>query len=97
LERRASARIPYTDGGYANIPNVIAGLQRISVKNVRDGLSKGQNGSAPLTSFEQVAVSGVRFTLVGIGGGAQTTSTLRASLALIQQFQTAVTRGHSCR
>ena len=82
--------IPYTDGGYANIPNVIADLQYLGIKNVRDGLSNGQNGSAPLTSFEQVAVSGVRFTLVGIGGGAQTTSTLQANLALIRQFQTAV-------
>ncbi len=75
--------IPYTDGGYAKIQNVIEDLQYLGIKNVRDGLSNGQNGSAPLTSFEQIAVSGVHFTLVGIEGNAQTTSTLQASLALI--------------
>ena len=80
--------IPYTDGGYVNIANVVADLKYIGVNQVRDGLSNGEYGSAPLSSFVSLAQQGVQFTL--IVGGSLTTATLQAKLALIDALNTAV-------
>lgn len=42
--------IAYTDGGYASLSNDSADLAYLGLKNVRDGVSDGVNGSAPLSS-----------------------------------------------
>ncbi|WP_428374993.1 carbohydrate-binding domain-containing protein [Lichenicoccus sp.] len=82
--------IPYTDGGYANLANDAADLAYLGITNVRDGISNGANGSAPLSSFITLAKQGIKFTFVIAGGGAVTTASLRAQLALIDQVNEAV-------
>ena len=79
--------IPYTDGGYVNISNVISDLQYLGVNQVRDGITDGQNGSAPLSSYIAMAKAGVHFTIVV---QASTTAQLDSTLTLIDRLQTAV-------
>ncbi|HEY3697178.1 hypothetical protein, partial [Phenylobacterium sp.] len=78
--------IPYTDGDYANISNVVSHLQYLGINQIRDGVTNGQNGSAPLSSFIAVAKAGIQFTFVI---QASTTADLTASLNLIDQVQKA--------
>ena len=85
-----NTHLPYTDGGYANVSNVIADLAYLGVHAVRDSISDGQNGSAPLQTYETVAASGVKFTFLSACGGSQTDQTLAATLSLIAQVQATV-------
>jgi hypothetical protein len=78
--------IPYTDGGYANLSNVLADLRYLGLNQVRDGLTDGQNGSAPFASFETLAKAGVQFTFVA---QASTSAELSALVALYDQLQQA--------
>jgi hypothetical protein len=86
----ADAHIPYTDGGYANVANVLADLQYLGISQVRDGITNGQNGSAPLSSYITLAKAGVHFTFVV---QATTPAELNAQLGLIDQVQAAAPGG----
>jgi Ca2+-binding RTX toxin-like protein len=78
--------IPYTDGGYANISNVLSDLQYLGVHTVRDGITDGENGSAPLSSYIALAKAGVQFTFIVV---ASSDADLSRQLGLIDQVQTA--------
>ncbi len=80
--------ILYTDGGYANIGNIIADLQYLGVNNVRDTITDGTGGSAPLSSYETIAATGVQFCFGISGPGQQTTSGLTAQMGLIETVAT---------
>jgi len=82
--------IPYTDGGYASLGNDAADLAYLGLNNVRDGVSDGTNGSAPLSSYITLAQQGIKFTCVVAGGGALTTASLQAELGLYDQVNKAV-------
>ena len=85
-----NTHLPYTDGGYANLGNVLADLAYLGIHNVRDSISNGQNGSAPLQSYLSIAESGARFTFLSACGGSQSDATLAATLGLVEQVETAV-------
>jgi hypothetical protein len=78
--------IPYTDGDYANINNVVSHLQYLGINQVRDGITNGQNGSAPLQSYITAAKAGIQFTFIVV---ASNTAELTAQLDLIEQVQKA--------
>jgi len=82
--------IAYTDGGYASLSNDSADLAYLGLNNVRDGVSDGVNGSAPLSSYITLAQQGIKFTCVVAGGGALTTAGLQAELGLYDQVNKAV-------
>jgi hypothetical protein len=82
-----NTHIPYTDGGYANISNVIADIAYLGIDETRDTISDGANGSAPLSSYIAVAQAGVKFTIIV---SATTTAGLQANLALVEQLNEAV-------
>jgi hypothetical protein len=82
-----NTHIPYTDGGYANLTNVIADIKYLGITQVRDGISNGDGGSAPISSFITVAQSGVHFTFIM---EVTTTAELQADLALVDQVNEAV-------
>ena len=79
--------IAYTDGGYANLQNVIADLNYLGINQVRDGISDGENGSAPLSSYIALAEAGIKLLhhLQCDRHG-----DLNAMLGLINQVETAV-------
>ena len=85
-----NTHIAYTDGGYANVANVEADLAYLGITNVRDGISNGAAGSAPLSSYIALAKDGIKFTFLIGAGGAVTTASLQAQLALIDQVNKAV-------
>jgi hypothetical protein len=82
-----NTHIPYTDGGYANISNVIVDIRYLGIDQVLDGISNGYAGSAPISSFITVAQSGVHFTLCL---NATTTGGLQADIALVDEVNEAV-------
>jgi hypothetical protein len=82
--------IPYTDGGYANLNNVTADLAYLGIWNVRDGISQGQGGSAPLSSYIWLANKGVKFTFLSGSGGSWTDATLQEFLWQVDQVNEAV-------
>lgn len=82
--------IPYTDGRYADLSHDAADLAYLGVHNVRDSVSDGASGSAPLSSFITLAQKGVKFTFLVSGGGAMTTASLQAELKLFDQINKAV-------
>lgn len=84
------ASIPYTDGGYANIANVAADLNYLGISEIRTGITNGQNGSAPLSSYIALAQNGVKFTICLFAGGTLTTASLQSQLALVAQLNSAV-------
>ena len=84
-----ATHIAYTDGGYANLSNVQADLGYLGVTELRDGISNGENGSAPLASYIQLAKAGEKFTFV-VGGGASTTASIQYTLNTIEQLEAAV-------
>jgi len=82
--------IPYTDGGYANLNTIAADLAYLGVWNVRDGISQGIGGSAPLSSYIWLANKGVKFTFLTGSGGTWTDATLQGFLGLVDQVNEAV-------
>ena len=78
--------IAYTDGGYANVPNIINDLNYLGVDQIRDGISNGVNGAAPLQSYFSIAQAGNHFTFIS---PASTSAGLSAQLGLIDQVQQA--------
>ena len=85
-----NTHIPYTDGGYANINNVASDLAYLGIDNVRDLITDGSNGSAPLSSYISLAQQGVKFTILLSTGGNLTTADLDSQLSLVQQLIAAV-------
>jgi hypothetical protein len=79
--------IPYTDGTYSNLPTVISDLKYLGIHQVRDGITNGQNGSAPLSSYITLAQAGIQFTFVMV---ASSTADISAELNLINQLEVAV-------
>jgi hypothetical protein len=57
-----NTHIAYTDGGYANLTKLVQDLRFLGITNVRDGISAGASGSAPLTSYVGLARAGAKFT-----------------------------------
>jgi cellulase (glycosyl hydrolase family 5)/fibronectin type III domain protein len=84
-----NAPIPYTDGGYANITNVVSDMAYLGIHHIRSGISNGAGGSAPLTSFETIASAGIHFCAGSFAGGTQTTTTLAAMQTLWDTLNTA--------
>ena len=85
-----NTHIDYTDGGYANVGNVLADLQYLGITQVRDEISNGANGSAPLSSYIYLAQQGIKFTFCVETGGAVTSASLESVLSLIDQVNEAV-------
>ena len=79
--------IPYTDGGYVNLGNVVADLHYLGITQVRDSLSDGSNGSAPLSSDIYLAQQGIKFTTIV---ETSTTAGLNYALSLIDRVNEAV-------
>jgi len=86
----------YTDGEYANVPQVIQSLQYLGITAVRDGISDGYdpisgqyNGSAPLSTYLTLAQAGVKFNFLTFAGGAVTSTALTGQLDLMQQVEAA--------
>src|SRR3954454_23321823 len=72
--------IAYTDGGYANVANIVNYLKYLGVDQIRDGISNGLNGSASLQAYFSIAQAGNHFTFVA---PASTSAELSATLGLI--------------
>ncbi len=85
-----NTELPYTDSNYANLTNVLDDLDYIGLTNVRDGISGGQNGSAPIGTFIGLAQDGIKFTFSIASGGNLTTATTQATLHLIDEVNEAV-------
>lgn len=85
-----NTHLPYTDGGYANVSNVLSDLNYLGISNVRDSITDGQNGSAPLSTYVTLAQAGVKFTLLSDVGGSVTTASLQSEVNLMAQLQAAV-------
>ena len=83
----ANVHTPYTDGGYVNITSTINDLKYLGITQVRDGISDGLNGSAPISSYITLAKAGIKFDFVVEGAS---TADVRAEFALIDQVAAAV-------
>ena len=79
--------IPYTDGGYVNLGNVVADLQYLGITQIRNSLSDGSYSSAPLSSDIYLAKQGIKFTTFV---ETSTTAGLNYILSLIDQVNEAV-------
>jgi hypothetical protein len=79
--------IGYTDGTYANVGMVISDLNYLGLHEVRDGITDGAGGSAPLSSYIAIAQAGIQFTFVI---QATDNADLAAQLGLIDQVEAAV-------
>jgi hypothetical protein len=83
----ANTHISYTDGGYDNLTNVAADLQYLGINQLRDAISDGTGGSAPLSSYVTLAQKGEHFTFFISTGS---TAGLQDQLSLIEQLNTTV-------
>lgn len=84
-----ATHIPYTDGGYANLSRVQSNLDYLGVDQLRDGISNGENGSASLSSYVQLAKAGKKFTFI-VGNGTSTNASIQSTLNTIKQLVAAV-------
>ena len=82
--------IEYLDGGYAQIGTVAAELKRLGIRHIRDGISDGPNGAAPLSSYIALAKQGFTFTILAPDASVVDTASLNARLALVQRLVEAV-------
>ena len=65
-----NTHIPYTDGAYANVGQVIKDLQYLGISRIRDSINTpGQFGGGPFSSYVQVASAGIHFVFMVGGGG----------------------------
>jgi len=81
-------QITYTDGEYATLSTVIADLQYLGIDQVRDGISNGASGSAPVSSYISVAQAGVKFTFL-ISNNDHDNADILAQLTLFDQVEAA--------
>ena len=84
-----ATHIPYTDGGYANLSRVQSNLDYLGVDQLRDSISNGENGSAPLSSYVQLAKAGKKLTFI-VGTGTSTNASIQSTLNTIKQLVAAV-------
>jgi hypothetical protein len=85
-----NTHIPYTDGLYADLADVESDIAYLGVDYVRDGITNGADGSAPFSSYLALAEEGIKFTFCIASGGAITTASMNATLALIVELNTDV-------
>jgi hypothetical protein len=88
-----NTHIDYTDGGYSNLGNIVTDLNYLGVWHIRDEITDGSGGSAPVSSYEAVAFYSIPkadFTFCLATGGAQTTSTLAYKFSLIDTLVASV-------
>jgi len=82
--------VAYTDSSYSFISRVLRDLRHLGITNVRDGLSDGANGSAPMSSYVALAQAGIKFTVATFAGGVLTDADLQHEINLIVELQQAV-------
>lgn len=75
-----NTQIPYTDGQYANIANVIIAMNYVGIKHMRTGVSTGDAGSAPISSYTQLANAGMKFCVLSFAGGTLTNQSIATEL-----------------
>jgi hypothetical protein len=64
-----NTHIAYTDGGYADVTDIVRMLKFLGIDRVRDSVNlPGVNGSAPLKAYWDVARAGIKFDFI-VGGG----------------------------
>ena len=85
-----NTHIAYTDGLYSNLPLLISDMQYLGVTQIRDGVSNGANGSAPLSSYITVAQAGMNFTLCIYADGDTNNQDILNELAEMDQIEQAV-------
>ena len=83
-----ATHIPYTDGGYSNISNIVTNLAYLGISNVRDGISNGYGGSAYVNSYETIASAGVKFMIFPVSGTVSS-SDVTSQLAIVKTLVTA--------
>ena len=88
-ELGVNTHIDYTDGGYDTLSNIIADMQYLGIDNIRDSISDGANGSAPISSYIEVAQAGAKFTFL-IPYGAEDNADIESFLAEVDQVEEAV-------
>ena len=81
-----NTHVPYTDGKYSHVDLVAAELKYLGVRQVRDGVSNGERGTAPIESFVKLAEGGTRFTFVI---AARSGSDIDDKLKLIERVENA--------
>lgn len=85
-----NVHIPYTDGRYANLSEIIASMNYLGINISRVGLSNGELGSASLSSFITVAKAGIKFIIVVDNGFVNSPASLATYLGWANQIETAV-------
>jgi len=95
-----NTHMPYTDGLYSNVAQVIKDLHYLDIRFVRDGISDGYNpitgqwdGSAPISTYQDLAAAGIKFTFLAVGGGAITPAVLSTQLSMMQQVAASTPTG----
>jgi hypothetical protein len=81
-------QITYTDGHYATLTSVIADLHYLGITQVRDGISNGAGGSAPVSSYISMAQAGIQFTFL-LSSNDHSNADILAQLALFNQVEAA--------
>ncbi len=84
-----NTHIPYTDGEYASVSLIISDLEYLGIDELRDGISDGAGGSAPLSHYIEIAEAGEKFTFL-VGTGVESNADIEAELVEISAVQQAV-------
>ena len=84
-----NTHIPYTDGEYGSISLVLSDLNYLGINEIRDGISNGASGSAPLSHYITLAQAGEKFTFL-IGNGVTSNADIESVLGEIIQVEQAV-------
>lgn len=84
-----NTHIAYTDGEYSSPSLIISDLQYLGVTEVRDGISDGAYGSAPLWHYISIAQAGIKFTF-HISNGDTNNAAILNELSEIDQVEEAV-------
>jgi|GEM_PF-2758037 len=82
-----NTHLRYTDGGYANVSKVVSDLAYLGITQVRDQISNGSGGSAPISSYVALARAGVQFTF---NVNATSTTGLQSQLGMVDQVAKSV-------
>lgn len=90
-----NTHMAYTDGRYSNVEAVLNDLDYLGIRHVRDGISDGARGSAPIETYIAMAFHGIRWTFLVAAGGEQSETSLKATLSLIETVARAVPRSVS--
>lgn len=85
----ANTHIAWTDGEYSSVSLIISDLNYLGIHNIRDGISDGAYGSAPLSHYIQLAEAGEKFTFM-IGYDVDDNADIESVLSEISQVEQAV-------